>query len=276
MDGQRRKGLGRALREADVRQARLIGGLENVINAVGDIVESELIHAEIPKLNVRGSMMQRLLAVLVAPVVPEPDVVALVDEREGQTSFLLGQTDPNLTVHEQAVMQIHHAFAHTALSVVVGVDTPVLFAPSVRQTMQAQQVPVLGLDNMLFGMVAEEFAQLDEVLGLRDGAAHVLLAVPRATREERDGAGDTLEEEQKERRGQGEILVNVKPTNEWDGRHDESRSEAAEEGESRSRNGVVHALLRAQDVIDVVTWAIKEDSWKQRKREMSSVERMKL
>ncbi len=45
-----------------------------------------------------------------------PDVVSLLDEHEWQTAFLLGHTNPNLTVHEKTMMQIDHSFLSAAFA----------------------------------------------------------------------------------------------------------------------------------------------------------------
>lgn len=50
MDGETGKGLGGALGEADVGERLLAGGLEDVGDAVGDVVEGELVDGEVPEL----------------------------------------------------------------------------------------------------------------------------------------------------------------------------------------------------------------------------------
>ncbi len=49
MYGQRSESLGGALTETDVAKAGLRGGGEDVSDAIRDVVEGELIHAEVPE-----------------------------------------------------------------------------------------------------------------------------------------------------------------------------------------------------------------------------------
>lgn len=69
VDGQGSKRLGSALGEANVRQRGLAGGLENVGDGVGDVVEGELIHGEVPEGGRHRRAMSGLLRVLVATIV---------------------------------------------------------------------------------------------------------------------------------------------------------------------------------------------------------------
>jgi hypothetical protein len=50
MDGQARKGLRGALGEANVGQGLLAGRLQDVADAVGDVMEGELVDGEVPEL----------------------------------------------------------------------------------------------------------------------------------------------------------------------------------------------------------------------------------
>jgi hypothetical protein len=71
MDGQAGEGLGGALGEANVREGRLVRGVEDVADAVGDVVEGELVDGKVPELEGSGRRVDRLFGVFVAAVVPK-------------------------------------------------------------------------------------------------------------------------------------------------------------------------------------------------------------
>lgn len=162
-------------------------------------MKGELIHTKIPELGLGRGMMERLFAILVPAIIPKPDVVALVDEREGKTALFLCQTYPNLAVHHQAVVEVDDLFPHAAFAAVVCIYPLILLASTISQTVQTQQISISRLYNMFLRSVPEELAQLDKVLRVRDGTAHILLAVARSSRVGRgkrvEGiAGDAVEE----------------------------------------------------------------------------------
>ena len=82
MDRQRRKRLRRPLREPNVGQARLPRHLEDILDAIGDIVERKLVNGEVPEFIVQRRIPHRLLGILVAPVIAQPDIVATFDQLE--------------------------------------------------------------------------------------------------------------------------------------------------------------------------------------------------
>jgi hypothetical protein len=63
--------LGGALGEADVGEGGLRRGLEDVADAVGDVVEGELVDGEVPEFERVWRGVDRLFGVLVAAVVAE-------------------------------------------------------------------------------------------------------------------------------------------------------------------------------------------------------------
>lgn len=69
VDTERGEGLGGPLREADVRQGRLMGGREDIVDGVGDIVEREFVNREIPEFRGGGRESGRLSRVFVAAIV---------------------------------------------------------------------------------------------------------------------------------------------------------------------------------------------------------------
>lgn len=71
VDRQRGEGLGRALREANVRERRLARVAQDVLDTIRNVVEGELVDGEVPELQGRRGRVDRLLGVLVAPVVAQ-------------------------------------------------------------------------------------------------------------------------------------------------------------------------------------------------------------
>jgi hypothetical protein len=71
MDTQRGESLSSALREADVRQRRLLGCVQNVVDGIRDIVESEIIDAEIPELLGIRWVVDGFFRVFIATIISE-------------------------------------------------------------------------------------------------------------------------------------------------------------------------------------------------------------
>jgi len=107
-------------------------------------------------------MVSRFLAVLVAPVVAEPDIVAVIDESKGQTPLFFGETDPDLTIHQQAVVEVNDRLAGAVPSRIDS-DAAILFSFSKWQPVYAKQISISCLDDMFFGIISEEFTQIGEV-----------------------------------------------------------------------------------------------------------------
>lgn len=251
MDAQRGKSLGGALAEANVAQARLMRRLEDVVDRVRDVVKGKLVHAEVPELCVGRGHVDVLLAVLVAAVVAEPDVVAALDELKGQTALAGRQTDPDVAVHHQAVVQIDDLLAQARLAR-AGIDALGLLAALPAQAVQSQQVAVAGLDNVLLAVVAGEVAQLGKVAGAGNGGPHILLAVARAARRGRrelveQAAGDAVagvdDGRRQRQRDDGDDRLE---RDEHDGQHQRkvlAQVQAAEEGDAQ-RHGLRCCYLR--------------------------------
>ena len=55
-------------------------------------------------------MIKRLFRILVPSVVPEPDIISLLNKAEWQTQILVDLTDPYFRVHQQAMVEIHYRF----------------------------------------------------------------------------------------------------------------------------------------------------------------------
>lgn len=91
-------------------------------------MQGELIHGKVPKGIGGRRASRRLFRVLVAAIVSQPDIVTLFKKLKRQTTFPLGNTHPDLAVHQQAMMQIHDLLSNTALT---SIDSRPLFSPSI-------------------------------------------------------------------------------------------------------------------------------------------------
>lgn len=168
MNRERSECLGCSLAETDIGQARLLRGAKDIVNRVGNVVESEVIceqvsecmlseiavhstHAEVPKLHICRSVVQRLLAVFIASVVSKPDIIALVDQQKGQTPLVLGNAHPDLAVHHEAMMEVDDLLLHTPWPAIYALVL-LPFAPG--KPVNSQEEAVLRLDYMLLGRVA--------------------------------------------------------------------------------------------------------------------------
>jgi hypothetical protein len=94
-----------------------------------------------------------------------PDIKPLLDQDEGQGPLLVGQADPHLAVHQQAMVQVDDTLLDALRA---GVDLGVLLAPFPCEPVQAKQVSILGLDHMFLGRVAKGGAEVDKVGGVSD------------------------------------------------------------------------------------------------------------
>lgn len=111
VNAQSGKRLSGPLTEADVAETGCTGDLEDIFDRVGDIVPREVIDGEVPKLGRVGVVVDRLFGVLVAAVVAEPYVVTQLCEDKRDGTLWVCETDPNLGVHEKAMVQVDDRFA---------------------------------------------------------------------------------------------------------------------------------------------------------------------
>ena len=95
-----------------------------------------------------------------------PDIIALINQRKREASLFLCQTNPNLAVHHEAVVQVDHLFLDTTLP---GIYLSVFLSLSPTQAVETQEVAISGLNNVFLGVIAEQGAQIDKILGLSDG-----------------------------------------------------------------------------------------------------------
>lgn len=103
----------------------------------------KIVNAIVPELGRVGVVVDRLLGILVAAIVAQPNIETHFNKGEREATLRVGQADPNLGVHEQTMVEVDDRLArrdaHTAALL------PVLHT----QSMQSQQIAVLGLYDML-------------------------------------------------------------------------------------------------------------------------------
>jgi hypothetical protein len=210
-------------------------------------------HAEVPKLYIRWTKVQRLFAVFVASVVSKPNIVALIDQQKRQTTLVLCNADPDLAVHHEAVMEVYNLLLHASWPAVYALIL-LSFAPG--ESMHSQEEAILCLHYMLLGGVAIELTQLYKVIRVRDGVGNALFLIAGAARigrgqavegiatdavaeadngrreEQRDGPDHDLEEQEYKGAAEGEVLVDMESPDEGHGRHCGSRVGVAGGGRS--------------------------------------------
>ncbi len=76
MNREAGEGLSSALGESQVRDGWLVGSLQYVIYAVGDVVKRKLINGKRPKAPLRWSELRRLLGILVPSIVSKLQTLA--------------------------------------------------------------------------------------------------------------------------------------------------------------------------------------------------------
>lgn len=80
-----------------------------------------------------------------------PDIETSLNQGKRKTSFLVGQTHPHLTVHEQTMMQVDDPLLDTIFTTI---HLLILLAPFPTKSVQAQEIPIPSLYYMLFSVVA--------------------------------------------------------------------------------------------------------------------------
>lgn len=172
MDSQSGERLRGALREANVRKAFLARGAEDVSDGVRDVMEGELVDGEVPEVECGWRVPRRFLRVLVATIVAQlnlsvysrekadgrsahPNVITLLDKNKGKTSLRIGQADPDLRVHEQAMVEVHDLLLDAPRS---AVDFLALLSVLPSEPVHAKQEAILGLEDVLLGLVSEDAA----------------------------------------------------------------------------------------------------------------------
>jgi hypothetical protein len=160
MNGECGESLSCTLGKPNVRQRGLFSNRKDVLDAVRNVMESELINRKVPEFRGRRGDFRALFRVFVPPIVAQPDVISFLNELERETTLLLGQTHPYLAVHKQAMVKIDYFLPD---AVIAGVDQQTLLAFPIRKAVQTEQVSIRRLDNMLLCFVAEEGAKISKV-----------------------------------------------------------------------------------------------------------------
>lgn len=97
MDGQSGECLSGALRKANVRKALLFCGLEDVLDAVWDVVEGKFVNGKVPEFDRRGRAVDGFLGVFVAAVVSKLNRLAKFIINMENIQLLLTQTSNPLS-----------------------------------------------------------------------------------------------------------------------------------------------------------------------------------
>jgi hypothetical protein len=84
-----------------------------------------------------------------------PDIEAFLDQQEGQRSLGVSETHPYLTVHQEAVVQVHNPLLDASWA---AVDLYILLTLLPRQPVQAKEEAILGLNHMFLGGISEKSA----------------------------------------------------------------------------------------------------------------------
>jgi hypothetical protein len=92
--------------------------------------------------------------------VTHPDVEATFDQHKRQAALGIGKTDPDLAVHEKAVVHVNDLLLQAVRATV---DPQVLLALAPGEAVNAKQVAILGRDDMLLGIVSKLGAQIHKV-----------------------------------------------------------------------------------------------------------------
>jgi len=97
----------------------------------------------------------RLFGVFVASVVTQPDIVSLLHEIVHQAALFFAYTNPDFTVHHQAVVEINHLLLNTIWA---RIHPFVFFALLPAESMYSQEISIFRLNDVFFGVVSGEFA----------------------------------------------------------------------------------------------------------------------
>lgn len=154
--------LSGALTESDIAEALRVSEVEDVLNRVGDVAPGKVVDAEIPKFGGVWVVVNGFLRVLIASVVTQPNVEAQFGENEGKRALGICEADPDLGVHEKTVVKIYDRL----VGGYTGKRRGLTFAS--RKTMETETVAVLGEDDMVLVVVAEDSTELLKVLSLSD------------------------------------------------------------------------------------------------------------
>lgn len=153
-------------------------------------MEGKLVDREVPELKRGRSRADRFLRVLVASIVSKlleivstpapllgesmtgayPDIKTSLHQDEWQHLLSVCETDPHLAVHQEAMMHVDDTLLH---AVGTRVDLDVFLASFPCEPMQAQEIPIIGLNNVFLSCVTVELAEFDKIGCVPDGFRHL-------------------------------------------------------------------------------------------------------
>jgi hypothetical protein len=92
-----------------------------------------------------------------------PNVVASIYQLERQTSLFIGQANPHLTIHHEAMVQVYNRLLQTIWSLV---NLSVILPLPPGEPMQTQQVSIASLHHMLFRIESIQRTYIDKIRGI--------------------------------------------------------------------------------------------------------------
>ncbi len=143
MDTECSESLSRPLTKANIADTGFVRDLENVLDGVGNVVPSEVIDTIVPEFGRIRIMVDGFLGILVSPIVTQPDIEAKFNQNKGDASPRGIEADPDLRVHEEAMVKVNDGFAR---------GSPpgwTLFAFPQAEAMETEEIPVLCEDVVL-------------------------------------------------------------------------------------------------------------------------------
>lgn len=81
-----------------------------------------------------------------------PDIKAPLHQDKWQHLLSVRETDPDLAVHEKAMMQVDDTLLYAGGT---GVDLGIFFASFPCEPMKAQEIPIISLYNMFLSCISE-------------------------------------------------------------------------------------------------------------------------
>lgn len=103
-----------------------------------------------------------------------PDIKASLHQDEWQHLLSVCETNPHLAVHQEAMVHVDDTLLH---AVGARVDLDVFLASFPCEPMQAQEVPIISLNDVFLSCVAVELAKFDKIGCVPDGFRHLWAAV---------------------------------------------------------------------------------------------------
>jgi hypothetical protein len=99
-----------------------------------------------------------------------PDVKPSLHQDKWQHFLSVRETDPDLAIHQKAMVHVYDTLLYAGGA---RIDPRVFLASFPRKPMDAQEVPIVSLDDMFLGRISEQLAQLDKVGCVPDRFRHL-------------------------------------------------------------------------------------------------------